>query len=167
MHKCIQKLDESKDYTADRLAEFVEELEEKGILTAEQKQGISIPLLEAYTQSSLFEEIRQAKQVEKEKPFYLQIPASEIWTEKDLEKTSETILVQGVIDLYYIDKNDKLVLVDYKTDFVRDGEEEIIQKRYAKQLEIYQRALEKSYGRKVDQVQICLIRKNSQCISLT
>ena len=124
-------------------------------------------MLEAYTQSSLFEEIRQAKQVEKEKPFYLQIPASEIWTEKDLEKTSETILVQGVIDLYYIDKNDKLVLVDYKTDFVRDGEEEIIQKRYAKQLEIYQRALEKSYGRKVDQVQICLIRKNSQCISLT
>ena len=84
-----------------------------------------------------------------------------------MEKTSETILVQGVIDLYYIDKNDKLVLVDYKTDFVRDGEEEIIQKRYAKQLEIYQRALEKSYGRKVDQVQICLIRKNSQCISLT
>lgn len=166
MHKCIQKLDESKEYNKASLEGFVDTLCEKGILTEDQKKGVSIPLLEAYVQSDLFQEIRLAKKVEKEKPFYLQIPASEIWKEEKLEKTNETILVQGVIDLYYLDKNDKLVLVDYKTDFVKDGEEKKIQERYAKQLEIYQRALEKAYGRKVDSVQICLIRKNSKCISL-
>jgi len=167
MHKCIQKLDENKDYTKESLEEWKGQLIEKGILTEEQKKGVSIPLLEAYTQSALFQEIRKAKFVEKEKPFYLQIPASEIWKEeKELAKVAETILVQGVIDLYYLDKDDKLVLVDYKTDFVKDGEEEKIVQRYAKQLEIYQRALEKAYDRCVDSVQICLIRKNAKCIKI-
>ena len=34
---------------------------------------------------------------------------------KDLE---EKILVQGIIDLYYINQQDELILVDFKTDYV-------------------------------------------------
>ena len=57
------------------------------------------------------------------------------------------ILVQGIIDLYYIDKNDNLILVDYKTDYV-EKEQELIEK-YRKQLEIYQEALEEALEKKV------------------
>ena len=59
----------------------------------------------------------------------------------------KSILVQGIIDLYYIDEKDNLVLVDYKTDFVQN-ENELVEK-YSKQLEFYQRALEDALGKKV------------------
>ena len=50
--------------------------------------------------------MKEAKEVYQEKPFYINISAKEIFK----EDVDETILVQGIIDLYYIDKNDNLVL---------------------------------------------------------
>ena len=66
------------------------------------------------------------------------------------EETEEKILVQGIIDLYYITKDDKLVLVDYKTDYVEKGKENTLVKKYEKQLELYQKALEEALNKKVD-----------------
>lgn len=76
------------------------------------------------------------------------MPAKEI-VGKEVE---EVILVQGIIDLYYIDKEDHLILVDYKTDFVKKEEEFI--RKYKKQLEIYKRALEEATAKKVEEVYI-------------
>ena len=168
MHLCIQKLDEKRNYTKEELKQFIEELTEKGILTQKQKEGVSLELLEAYTKSALFQDLKEAKEIEKEKTFYIQIPLQEIYPEHKeiLEKSGGSIFVQGVIDLYYVDKNDKLILVDYKTDFVKEGKEQEIIKRYEKQLQIYKRALEKALNRKVDRVEICLIRKNATCMEL-
>ena len=64
-------------------------------------------------------------------------------------KQTEWKLVQGIIDLYYQDENGQLVLVDYKTDYVeKDGEQELVSK-YAKQLQLYQYALEEAMNQKV------------------
>ena len=68
------------------------------------------------------------------------------------QNSDDKILVQGIIDLYYINKNDELILLDYKTDFA-NNENELIDK-YNVQLEIYKRALEKSLRRSVDKVYI-------------
>ena len=43
---------------------------------------------------------------------------------------------------YYINKNDELVLVDYKTDYVPENDETSLKDKYTSQLEIYKRALE-------------------------
>ena len=43
----------------------------------------------------------------------------------------------------------KIVLVDYKTDFVRRGDEKKLIDRYHVQLEDYAQALERMTGRKV------------------
>ena len=67
------------------------------------------------------------------------------------------ILVQGIIDLYYITKDDKLVLLDYKTDYSKSREELI--NKYKTQLEIYKKALEESLKRKVDKVYIYSLSK--------
>lgn len=50
------------------------------------------------------------------------------------------MLVQGIIDAFFIE-DDKIVLVDYKTDVVKEGKELI--ERYHVQLEYYAKALEK------------------------
>ena len=51
-------------------------------------------------------------------------------------ENSENILVQGIIDLYYINQNDELILVDYKTDYTQDEGKDLVDK-YKVQLEIY------------------------------
>ena len=70
----------------------------------------------------------------------------------------ENILVQGMIDLYYINKKDELVLLDYKTDFIPQGAEEkekqILVNRHKAQLMLYKEALENALNRKVDKVYI-------------
>ena len=64
------------------------------------------------------------------------------------KENDENILVQGIIDLYYIDKNGKLVLVDYKTDYVEAGKENELVEKYKEQLYLYKDALEKALNRK-------------------
>ena len=54
------------------------------------------------------------------------------------------------MDLYYINKNDELVLVDYKTDYIEKNEEQKLIDKYQEQLNLYKEALEKSLDRKVD-----------------
>ena len=56
--------------------------------------------------------------------------------------------------MYYINKDDELVLVDYKTDYVENNNEEILKEKYDIQLAIYKKALEKALDRKVDKVYI-------------
>ena len=70
------------------------------------------------------------------------------------------MLVQGIIDLYYITKADELVLVDYKTDYVQN-EEELISK-YKVQLDLYKVALEQALQRKVDKIYIYSVYLNKE-----
>ena len=61
---------------------------------------------------------------------------------------------------YYIDKNDNLVLIDFKTDYISNepnAKEKILEK-YKVQLEIYKTALEQALGRKVNKTAICLVK---------
>ena len=78
------------------------------------------------------------------------MPAKEIY-QKDLD---ESVLVQGVIDLYYINSDDELVLVDFKTDYVENRDEESLINKYRTQLELYKNALEQATKRKVDRIYI-------------
>jgi len=63
-------------------------------------------------------------------------------------KGTETVLVQGIIDAYFIENNE-LVLVDYKTDRVCRGEEQKLKELYHSQLEDYSAALERMLNRNV------------------
>ena len=56
--------------------------------------------------------------------------------------------------LIYIDKDDNLKLLDYKTDYVEPGNEQELVKKYSKQLELYKEALEEALNKKVEKVYI-------------
>ena len=152
MHLCVQKMNEKKDYNKDLIKEMIEELIEKEIITDKQEKNIDVAKLEKYTESDLWKELRKAKEIHKEQPFYINIPVNEIYKEDVGE--NENILVQGIIDLYFVDDKDNLVLIDYKTDFVKMDEESALVQKYEKQLELYKEALEQALKRKVDKVGI-------------
>ena len=80
------------------------------------------------------------------------------------KENDENILVQGIIDLYYIDKDGKLVLVDYKTDYVEAGKEKELVEKYKEQLYLYKDALEKALNRKVDRMWIYSLYLNESIV---
>lgn len=149
MHLCIQRLNEKQTYTKETIKQMIQSLVLKEIITTTEADAINIDTLYKYTKSALWNDLSKAKEIHKEQPFYINIPAKEIY--ENIE-TDENILVQGIIDLYYISEDNKLILIDYKTDYVKKPEELI--NKYKTQLSIYKKALENSLNRRVDETYI-------------
>ena len=82
--------------------------------------------------------------VYKEQPFEVEINVSDVYP--DVTDNEEKILLQGVIDCYF-EENGEIVLVDYKTDRYNALQE--IHEKYDKQLELYAYALQKITGKPV------------------
>lgn len=149
-HLILQKLNEKEEYTLDKIKSIIEKLTQCEIITEKEAKCININKIYTFTKSDIFGQMKNAKRVYKEQPFYINIPANSIYDE-DID---EKILVQGIIDLFYITQEDKIILVDYKTDYVAEGKEEVLKEKYQKQLELYKMAIEGMMKKKVDNIYI-------------
>ena len=150
MHLCFQKLDEHKEYTKQMIQELVDDMVRRKIITELEGKSINTYKLYSYTKSELFKQLKNAKRVYKEQPFYISLTADEIYG----NGCKDNILVQGIIDLYFVNQDGSIVLVDYKTDYVEKGKENELVEKYRKQLEIYRKALEQALGKNVDKCYI-------------
>ena len=130
VHLAMQQL---KDSDIDQMLENIK-------ISAIEKQELikRKQIFENYIKSDLFKMLQEAKEVNRETPFFMYI---------DSENKEDKILVQGVIDLYFIDSNGNINLVDYKTDYA-EKEEELVEK-YKMQLNLYSKALSKSMKKEV------------------
>ena len=70
----------------------------------------------------------------------------ESFVESNADSHVEKVILQGIIDAFIMEE-DGIILVDYKTDRVKDGEE--LRNRYQKQIDLYSEALEQILGKKV------------------
>ena len=153
IHLCMQNLDVNIDYDLDKVNELIKDLLNRIIITKLEAESINPYKILEFTKTDIWKDLKQAKEIYREKPFYINIPIKDILKNDTLDLNSikdENILVQGIIDLYYISKDDELVLLDYKTDYVEKGKENLLLDKYNKQLEIYKDALESALDRKVD-----------------
>jgi len=66
--------------------------------------------------------------------------------DSSVDSTTEKVILQGIIDAFIMEE-EGIILVDYKTDRVKDGEE--LRNRYQKQIDLYSKALEQILGIKV------------------
>lgn len=156
IHLCMQKLDISKNnYSYEEIKNLVDYLYKKNIITQKEAEAININKVYQFTKSFIWKDVVCAKEVQREKPFYIQISAEEVYQDiKEKGVIDEKMLVQGIIDLYYINNKDELILVDFKTDFVKNGNENILINKYKIQLNLYKRALESALNRKVNKTYI-------------
>lgn len=150
MHLCLQKLNYKEEYNLEKLKNMLSNLVNKEIILPKEAESVNYNKILAFLKSNIWKEMQTAKVVEQEKAFYLNLKANEIYK----NNAEDEILVQGIIDLYYITKNDELVLVDYKTDYVENNNEQSLKDKYNIQLEIYKKALEEALNRNVDKVYI-------------
>ncbi len=159
-HLLFQKLDFRKDYTIESLEEEIENYIKQEIITKEQAEVIDIQKIYRFINSDFAKRIRNAKKIYTETPFYMNIDVKKIY--KDIKDLDENILVQGIIDLYFEEADGKLVLVDYKTDNVKIGEEETLINRHREQLFLYKEALEAGTKKEVKEIYLystCLNRE--------
>lgn len=90
----------------------------------------------------------EAGKLYREQPFVISLPASDV---NKAFPSEEKVLLQGVIDAYF-EEDGELVLLDYKTDAKVDEEE--LMKRHGMQLMYYKNALERLEKKKVKEVYI-------------
>ena len=148
VHLCMKNLDFSQEYDLEKVKELIQDLKAKQIITEKEADSINVQTILQFTKSNIWQELKKAKETHKEEPFYINVPAKDV---VDVN-VDENILVQGIIDLYYINSNDELVLLDYKTDFIEQGEEQVLIDRHKPQLMLYKEALENALNKKVSRV---------------
>ena len=157
MHLFLQKLDLSNNYKISDLEIELKNLVYKNIINENEAEFINLKQIEYFMNSDLAKKLRKSNKIEKEKPFCTKLKAKEIFS----EAKDETILVQGIIDLYAILDN-KIILVDYKTDYITD--EKIFIKKYSNQLRIYKKALEDALNKEVSEVYIYSLYLNKEIL---
>ena len=116
------------------------------ILEEEELALIHKEQLETFLSSDLGECFKKAyleKRLFREKHFMRALDYQSLFPDGRAE---EDVLLQGIIDAFIVE-DDGIILVDYKTDCVKNEEE--LKERYKKQIMLYSNALEAILGKKV------------------
>lgn len=112
-------------------------LREQGILSARQADLVDLRQIEAFFQSSLAERIFSAGRVLRE--FAFMVPAERCPSARGLAAgEGESPMLQGIADCIFFEE-DSAVLIDYKTDRVK--EMSVLAERYRGQLSLYREML--------------------------
>lgn len=136
MHGVLQHIGMERR-TKEQVESRVDELAQKGVIDAELARHIDAEQIAAFLDSGVAQRARRSSRCLYEQPFCLRMSAHEA----GLSQSDEAVIVQGVIDLCFVE-NGVWVLVDYKTDAVKGTAAETAQK-YALQLALYEKALQR------------------------
>ncbi|MEH7073667.1 helicase-exonuclease AddAB subunit AddA [Neobacillus drentensis] len=153
MHMVMQHIDLTKLVSQESIEEQVTWMVNNELLTPEQAEVIDKKLIVQFFHSDLGLRYFKAKTINREVPFTLSLPARDVYP--DWKDEDESVFVQGIIDCIFEDEHG-LVLVDYKSDRISDrykgGFEQaksILEDRYKVQINLYTRAIEQIWKRKV------------------
>ena len=127
-------------------------MREDGRLSKDEEALLPEQEIITFLQSDLAGRMHSAavgEHLEKEAAFVMADVPSHFIDEAEPSDEEEPILVQGIIDVFF-EEDDGIVLVDYKTDRIRTGEELI--RRYEKQMRLYSDALERTQDKRVKEI---------------
>lgn len=135
MHEAMQWLPVKK-YTQKSMTDMLDSLQAEGKFSDEERSLLSDRSLYGFFNSDLGQRLIVSKRVERELPFSMLFDGNRVYP--DVEN-GERLFLQGIIDTVFVE-DDQWVLVDYKTDRVKSGDELI--RRYKIQMDLYKEALE-------------------------
>lgn len=135
MHEAMQWLPVKK-YTQKSMTDMLDSLQAEGKFSDEERSLLSDRSLYGFFNSDLGQRLIASKRVERELPFSMLFDGNRVYP--DVEN-GERLFLQGIIDTAFVEDG-QWVLVDYKTDRVKSGDELI--RRYKIQMDLYKEALE-------------------------
>ena len=136
MHEAMQWLPVKK-YTQKSMTDMLDSLQAEGKFSDEERSLLSDRSLYGFFNSDLGQRLIASKRVERELPFSMLFDGNRVYP--DVEN-GERLFLQGIIDTAFVEDG-QWVLVDYKTDRVKSGDELI--RRYKIQMDLYKEALER------------------------
>jgi len=161
MHTLMEHIDIKTTNTQDDINALIKNLTTRNLLSDKEALSINVNKVYKFVSSPLAERMRNATELHKEIPFVLEIDAKEAYLPY---ADAGTLLVHGIIDCYFVE-DECIVLVDYKSDFVGEKGVEVLKSRYKVQLDIYRKALEKSFGVEVSEAYLYLFDVD-ECVNM-
>lgn len=140
MHTVMQMIDLGGDLTAGGIKAQVDALAKRELIPADLAEEVDCEAVATFFDLPLGKRMRGSKDIRRELPFGILIPAKEYYPEAEGE---ETIFVQGVADVLFMTETG-WTLIDYKTD--RGADAETLKHRYRIQIDLYRRAIEQLTG---------------------
>jgi len=143
LHMVMQYLNYDRTGSLEEIAGEVARLVAGQYITPQQGDAVNPTDILAFFRSELGLRLRGSAQVEREFKFSLLAPASDYYPEAG---PGEEVLLQGVVDCWFMEKDGTATVVDFKTDRVT---EETLARRardYRPQLDAYTRALSQAAG---------------------
>ena len=148
-----------------RVRDELARLTEKGFITEKMAKMVNRAQVERFAAGGIMERILSARRVEREFRFNVRLPAAAFTSDPELKEklrlTGERITVQGVFDCVFEDGDGRLVLLDYKTDYITPEEmaecrlaREKLRSRHSLQLTYYAEAVRLIFGRYPDEVYV-------------
>ena len=142
-HAVLEHLTFHDIHSLEETRAAIGKLLEEGHLDQESYDFVQPAIIWSFLSGPLGTRMAEAEvqgRIHKEQQFIIGVPAREM----GLGDSEELVLIQGIIDAY-LEEEDGLVLIDYKTDHVsRENPEEgakMLADRYRAQLDYYERAL--------------------------
>lgn len=126
----------------------IERLVNENRLSKAQAESLSIKKAEKFFSGDLCARILGSSLVLREKKFTVEVPIEKMYPDIS-DGFGENVMIMGIIDCAFLERGE-WVLVDYKTDRVKTGEE--LKERYYSQLSAYKYALEMITPYKVREV---------------
>ncbi|MBE6589154.1 MAG: hypothetical protein E7643_03155 [Ruminococcaceae bacterium] len=136
---------------------------EMGFLTEDAVTLLNKPLLEGFMKSDLMQWILEAKEYKREQKFSMFLPMEDLTENEALARRvkGQKIFVQGSIDLILHMKDQRILLIDYKTDRLtgeemkdRDAYRKRLRTSHRDQLACYALAMEELFGTPPDDIYI-------------
>ncbi len=148
-HAVMQHVELKTGLAEDDIAAAVQAMVAKELLSEAQGMVIDVSVLSSFFTGELGRRMLASPRIMREVPFSYAIAAGEVYaTASSLPQIAEEpILIQGVIDCIF-EENGEWVLVDYKTDAVKNRPEAAAAK-YRLQIDIYTRAIESIWNKRV------------------
>ena len=143
LHMVMQYLDYGRTGSFAEIADEVTRLVEGEYITPRQGNAVNPADILAFFCSELGLRLRRSKRVEREFKFSLLVPAAEYYPQAG---AGEEVLLQGVVDCWFMEEDGTATVLDFKTDRVAQDGAEGRALDYRPQLDAYSRALSQAAG---------------------
>ncbi|BCA85868.1 ATP-dependent helicase/nuclease subunit A [Enterococcus saigonensis] len=161
-HTVLQLLDLKEAPTEAKLEQFIAKLVAEKILTTELAGEVSVPDILWFFETPLGQKlIAQHEKLHREEPFAMLQKTTAIFN--DYDNKDDELLIHGIIDGYIL--TDEILLYDFKTDHLWEGNKEQLVKRYQGQINLYRKALMETYDCPVTEAYLVFL-KGRKIISL-
>lgn len=146
LHMVMQYLNYDHTGSFGEIAEEVTRLVEGQYITPQQGNAVNPADILAFFRSGLGRRLQASPRVEREFKFSLLCPAADYYPGAE---AGEQVLLQGVVDCWFVEEDGTVTVVDFKTDRVTEDTVAARARDYRPQLDAYSRALSQAAGLEV------------------